>query len=172
MAAMQQLEARLDNVFDKNAPKLPANAKKTLVAWAPWVALVVGILTLWAAWALWSWANVANDLINYTNTLCATYAGTGCDAAAAASRMNLWIWVGIAVLLAEGILYLLAFPGLRAHKRAGWNYLYWGALINVAYAVISLVAGYGITNFFGSLIGSAIGFWLLFQVRSSYSNHA
>ena len=83
--------------------------------------------------------------------------------------MTLWIWLALAVLVVEAVLYLLAFPGLRDRKKFGWNYLYWGALVNVAYAVVSLFDGYnGVGNFVGALIGSAVGLWLLFQVRSSY----
>lgn len=165
-AKSDQLEITLDNIFEKNAPKLPANARKAIVEWAPWVALVVGILTLWGAWALWSWAHVANDLVNYANQLSVAYGGTP----VMDTRMTLWVWIGMVTLVIEGALYILAFfGGLREHKKSGWNYLYWGALVNVAYAVISLFTGYGFGGFLGSMIGSVIGFWLLFQVRSLYT---
>ena len=169
--AMNQLEAKLDTIFEKNAPKLPAGAKKVIVQYAPWVSLIVGLLSLWAAWALWGLAHTATAFIDYANQLSAAYGGS----ITTTVDMTLWVWLALAVLVVEAVLYLLAFPGLRDRKKAGWNYLYWGALLNVAYAVVSLFVSYsGVGSFIGALIGSAIGLWLLFQVRSSYmgSKHA
>jgi hypothetical protein len=163
----QQLETKLNDVFTKSTPQLPANSKKTLVEWSPWVALVVGVLSLWAAYALWGWAHAVTGLTDYVNSLCAAYGGASCNTSSVDS-MTLWVWLGLAVLIIEGVLYLLAFPGLRDRKKAGWDFLYWGALLNLIYAVISLFTNYGLGNFIGSLIGSILGLWLLFQVRSMY----
>lgn len=166
MITSKQLESKLDDLFEKNGPKLPANARKTLVKYAPWVSLAVGVLTLWGVLVLWQWATAANAIIDYANQFCAAYN----TCVAPESRLTMWIWLDLIVLAAQGALYLLAFPGLRTQKKQGWNYLYWGALVNVAYALVSLLSGYsGITGFVGALIGSAIGLWLLFQVRSNYT---
>ena len=76
----------------------------------------------------------------------------------------------MALVAVQGVIYLLAYPGLKAHKKAGWNYLFYGALLNVVYAVATLFNDYqGGSSFVGGLIGSAIGFYLLFQVRSAYT---
>lgn len=168
MAAVTGLEAKLEEVFVKNAPALPAGGKKWLVSAAPWIALIVGVLSLWSAYVLWHWAHAVNGLANFANELCNTYGGSGCNVAS--SRFSFWIWASIVVLAVEGVLYLLAYPGLKARSKSGWNYLYYGALVNIAYAVVSLFSDYrgGIGSFLGALIGSAIGFWLLFQIRSTY----
>ena len=168
-AKSDQLETTLGTLFEKNTPKLPPDARKMVAEWAPWAALVAGLLALWSAYALWTWAHVVSGILDYTNSLCAAYATYGCAPVAAASRMGIWVWLSLAFLLVEGGLFLLAFPGLRAHKKAGWNYLYWGALVNIGYSVVSLLTGYGIFNFLGSLVGSAIGLWLLFQVRAQFT---
>ncbi len=169
MAAMNQLEARLSDVFEKQAPKLPVGGKKAIVEWAPWASLIIGILTLLAAYWLWQWAHVVSGFIDYANSVCQAYRGPACITTAT-NNMSIWIWVGLLVLIVEGFLYIMAFPGLRDHKKSGWNYLYWGALVNVLYAVLNLFMGYNaVGNFVGGLIGSAIGLWLLFQVRSSYN---
>ncbi len=160
-----QLEMKLDEIFEKNAPKLPQGARKVIVEWAPWVALVVGLFSLLSAYWLWVAAHATSAFVDYANQLSAAYGGTTVSTA----NMTLWIWLALAVIVAEGILYLLAFPGLKAHKKAGWNYLYWGALLNVAYAVVNLFTFNGVGGLIGSLIGSAIGFWILFQVRSMYT---
>lgn len=174
MASSEQsgLETKLSEIFEKKAPQIPAGGKKVIVQWAPWVSLVVGIFTLLAAWSLWHWAHVANTALDYVNNLCnayGSYAGSSCNSVAD-HRLSLWVWLALIVLLVEGVLYVMAFPGLRDRKRQGWKYLYYGALVNVAYAVVSLFTSYNaVGNFIGALIGSAIGFWILFQIRSSYS---
>jgi hypothetical protein len=165
MADQLPLEKNLHEL-SKGLPVLPAGGRKVLVEWAPWLALVGGIFALWAAWGLWHWAHLANSLINYANSISAAYGGEPVG-----SRLTVGIWLGIAVLAVEGILYLLAFPGLRDRKKAGWNLLYWGAMLNIAYGLVVMFTDYGsVGNFIGSLIGSAISFYFLFQIRPAYKD--
>lgn len=164
-AKTDQLESKLDTIFEKNAPKLPASARKTIANWAPWVALVVGVLSVLSAYWLWQAANAVNTYLDLANQINAAYGG----AAVATTDMTLWVWLALIVLVVEGLLYLLAFPGLKARKKSGWNYLYWGALVNLGYAIVSLFTVNGAGGFLGALIGSAIGLWLLFQIRSEYA---
>lgn len=169
MANMLPLEQNLKDVFTKSTPPLPPKAKQVLVEWAPWLSLIAGVLSLWGAWALWHWANVANAFVDYANSLSAIYGGQ----TVVAERLTAVVWVGIAVLIVEGLIYLLAFPGLRDRKKSGWNLLYWGALVNIAYGVVVMFTAYGgFGNLLMSLIGTAIGMYLLFQIRSAYSADA
>jgi hypothetical protein len=166
MSALQNLETKLNDVFAKNAPKLPANGRKAIVEYLPWVNLVLGLLTLWAAYALWQWAHVANGLVDYANRLSAAYGGP----AVVTRRLSFMIWVGLVVLAVEAVLYIAAFPALRARKKAGWNLLFYALLVNAAYGVVVLFTDYGgFGSFVGSLIGSVIGLYFLFQIRGSYS---
>jgi hypothetical protein len=165
MADSLPLEKNLNDLFTKKAPVLPAGGKKIIVEWAPWLALLGGIASLWTAWILWHWAHVANAFVDYANSLSAVYGGPTVNV----QRMTFGIWLGIAVLAVEGVLYLLAFNGLRERKKSAWNLIYWGALLNVAYGVVVMFTDYGgIGSLVGSLIGSAIGLYFLFQVRSAY----
>lgn len=168
---LAQLETKMSEVFVGKAPALPAGGKKFIVEVAPWLALLGGVFSLLAGLSLWRWAHVANNAINYVNNLCDAYAvNAGACANISNSRLTFWIWLAIAVLVVEGVLYLLAFPGLRDRKKQGWNYIFYGGLVNVVYAVVSLFTDYNaVGGFIGSLIGAAIGFWLLFQVRSAYT---
>lgn len=164
MSAGSSLENTLGDVF-KNAPKLPENGKKALVQWLPWINLVLGILTLWSAYALWNWARLANGLIDYANSISKAFGGT----TVATNRLSIGIWLGIAVLVVEGVLYLAAFPGTRDRKKAGWNFMFYAALVNIVYAVVVIFTDYGgVGNLIGYLIGSAIGLYLLFQIKDAY----
>jgi hypothetical protein len=168
--ALGNLETKLNDVFVKSTPKLPEDAKKTLVRALPVISAVLGVLSLWGAYGLWHWAHLTENAVRYVNDLCNAYSVAGCGGATGASRFTIWLWASIILIGVEGVLYLLAFPGLRDHKKQGWNYLFYGALLNLAYAVVSLFTNYNsVGNFVGALIGSAIGFYLLFQLRSAYT---
>lgn len=162
---MDQLEKSLEGAF-KSAPKLPANGKKMIVEWLPWINLILGILTLWSAYAIYHWAHLANSLINYANSLSQAYSGTN----VIASRWSVGIYLSLIVLVVEAALYIMAFPGLKDRKKAGWNFLFYAALVNIVYGVVILFSNYGgAGNFIGSVIGSVIGLYFLFQVRDAYT---
>ncbi len=79
------------------------------------------------------------------------------------------IWLSIAVLVVEALLYIAAFNPTKARKKSGWDLLFYALLVNVAYGIVVAFTYYGgIGRLLGSLIGSAIGFYFLFQIRASY----
>ena len=164
---LKPLEEKLAEVF-KNAPKLPENTKKSLVnSWYPWIALIFGILQLLAAWSLWNAGHRANDLVNYANELSRAFGGGN-----VAPELGLFYWVALVFLAADAAILLLAYPGLKAKTKAGWDWLFLGSLLNVGYGVFSVFVddyyGGGIGRLFGALVGTAISMWLLFQVRDMY----
>jgi hypothetical protein len=164
MSSVDSLEKTLGDAF-KGAPKLPQGGKKALVQWLPWINLVLGILSLWTAYALWHWAHLANTLIDYANSLSRSLGGVG----VVTHRLSFGIWLGIIVLIIEGLFYLAAFPGTRDHKKAGWDLMFYALLVNAVYGVVILFTNYGgVGNLIGYLIGTVIGLYLLFQIRDSY----
>ncbi len=165
MSAVNSLEKSLADVF-KSAPKLPENGKKWLVKYLPWINVVLGALMLLAAWNLYHWAHTVNKLIDYANSFYKTSTGSNLNK----DRLTVGIWLAIIVLVVQAVLYIAAFRGTRDRKKAGWNLMFYAALVNIVYGVILLFTDYGgVGTFIMSLIGSAIGLWLLFQIRSSYS---
>ena len=165
MSALQSLETSLDEVFVKNAPALPPNGKKMIVEYLPYINLVLGVLTLLAAWSLYNAAHVVNSLVDYANNLSAAYGGTKIST----SHLTATVWLAIAILAVEAVLYIAAFSGTKARRKAGWDLLFYALLINVAYGIVAVFTDYGgVGRLIGSLIGSAIGFYFLFQIRASY----
>ena len=166
MNALQSLEKNLDDIFVKKAPPLPAGGKKALVEYLPWINLILGLLALLVIYGLWHWAHVANGLINYANSLSAAYGGPSVST----GRMGFGIWLGLIVLAAEALLYIAAFPATRDRKKSGWNLMFYALLLNVVYGVVIAFSSYGgVGSLISTLIGSAVGLYLLFQIRSSYS---
>ena len=164
MAALGSLETSLAGIF-KCLPNISEGARKTIVSWAPWLDLAAGILSLLSLYWLWQWAHLANAWVNAANQLSASL-GYG---NVATTRLTVGIWLALAVVAVEAVLYLAAFTGLKAQKKSGWNLIFYGAIVNVIYGVVLLFTDYGsVGNFLGYLIGSVIALWLLFQIRPAY----
>jgi hypothetical protein len=169
MSAVSDLENNLNDVFGRRAPTMPAGGKKFFVEFLPWLALLGGVLSLLAAWSLWHWARYASQAAEFVNNLAAVYGTDRIDT----NRFTLGIWLAIAVLVVEGVLYVLAFNDLRRHHKDGWNKLFYALLINIVYGVVVMFTDYGgVGSLVGSLIGAAIGMWILFQIRPAYSRLA
>ena len=56
---------------------------------------------------------------------------------------GVFAWLAFIFLIAAGVLYLLAFPGLRDRKKAGWDYLFYGVLFYLPYALALLLSPFG-----------------------------
>jgi hypothetical protein len=166
MSALQPLETALDDIFVKKAPPLPPSGKKALVKYLPWINLILGVLALIVAYTLWHWAHVVNGLVNYANSLSAAYGGQPI----ATNRMGVGIWLGLILITVEAVLYIAAFSATRGRKKSGWDLLFYALLLNIVYGVVILFTNYGsgIGSFFMDLISSAVGLYLLFQIRASY----
>lgn len=161
MSAFEGLEKSLNEVFVKKAPALPEGGKKFIVTVIPWVCLIVGLLSLWSILTLWHWAHLTNGYADQLNQLYGTNV--------AVHNLDAWVWLGMAVLAIEAVLYLLAFSPTRKLQKHGWDLLFYALLVNLVYGFVSIFASYGgFASFIGYAIGTAIGLWLLFQVRAKY----
>ncbi len=166
MGVTKQLEDSLAKIF-KDLPALPDSSKEGLAKVWPWLALVGGVVQLLAALALWHLANWASRVTDLANSLSVYYAGYK---AGPSSFDKTIIYLGILMLVVDAVILLMAFPKLQKRERGGWDLLFLGALINLAYGVVQIFTYQrGIGSFIGSLVGSAIGFYLLFQVREKFS---
>lgn len=164
MAQLDKLETTLDDVLNKKAPfKIPENGRRTLAGALWWLALVFGVLQLWAAWGLWRVAHWTDQLADYANSLAAVYGGP------VTNDLGAFYYLALVVLAVTAVLSLLAAPGLKAMKKAGWNLLFYSMLVNVAYGVVVLFVSYGgFGDMVWALISSLIGAYLLFQVRGEF----
>lgn len=169
MSAIDSLEKKLNEIFVKQMPALPKGFKKWLVTYVPWINLVLGALTVLVALGLWRAAHRVNELVEYANQLSEAYGVPG----AKAEDLSIFFWFALIVLLVEAALYIAAFPSMRDKKKSGWNLLFYALLINVVYGFIVMFTNYGgVGSFLGTIIGSAIGGYFLFQIRSSYTKTA
>lgn len=164
MELVHKAEKALEQPFGA-LPALPKETKKGLASIWPWLALIAGILQLVAAWGLYDWARTWGNAINELNRFAASF---GVDTGR--SGFTVWVWIAIVVLVIDAVILLAAFPKLQKKQKAGWDLLFLAALINLAYGLVSLFIDErgGIGSLFFALLGSAIGFYLLFQVREHF----
>ncbi len=159
-----KLEKTMDEYFVDKAPfQIPANGKKALVEWLPWISLIFGVLSLLAALGLWHAGHTVNILVDYANTISQAYGGETVS-------LGFMYYIALLALVVEGALMLIAFPGLRAKsKKRGWDILLLSTLLNFIYGIFVAFTDYGsIGNIIGSLIGVVIGLYILAQIKSHY----
>lgn len=159
------LEKWLDTIFGKKFPvQLPKDIRDTLVKIAPWLALVGGVIGLAASWGFWRSGHAVNQLVNWANQFSTALGGE-----AVTNRLGFMWYVSLVVMVVQSLLMLAAYGGLKEQKKIGWNLLFYSSLVSVVLAVAYLfTSGYGFFSFVGSLIGTAIGMFLLFQIRGHY----
>ncbi len=169
MIVVKKLETQIGGLF-KSAPPLSEKSKKSLVNAWPVIALIFGVIQLFAAWSLWGLTRYVDRLNDVTNTLSMYYTGR---VAGLTSFDKTLIYLALIVLVLDAAILLMAYPELKKKSKAGWDLLFIGSLINLAYAVVSIfIDDRGFTSFLFSLLGSAVGFYLLFQVKDHYKTTA
>ncbi len=153
------LENALDGVFGSKSPyQLPTDMKDLFVKIVPWLSLIAGILGFLSAISLWRMAHYLNISIVEGMSDYIT------------PQLNLAFWLSLLLTLAFSVLALMAFPGLKAMKKVGWNLMFYSMLANIAYGIASLFySNGGVFGLISALIMSAIGFYILFQIRNRYN---
>lgn len=143
---LNQLESTLDLYLGQKAPALPANWKEVLVKVAPWVVLVLLVLSLPAVLALLGIGALLSPL---------SFAAGG--AMGGATYM-----LSMVLLIISLVLEALAIPGLFKKSRQGWTFLYYSTLVSIVSSLVSF-------NVIGGLLFSLISLYLLFQVKNLYT---
>lgn len=144
----------------KNLPALPEGLRRWLANNAYWLALIGGLLGLLSAWGMWQVLQQTENVLISMYTYGVAY---GQDYRVA-------IWVTLITTVVQSVLLLMAYNGLRAQSKKGWNMLFYVGLLSVVTIVAYLLtATYGVGNAIGSLIGMAISFYFLFQIRGYFT---
>lgn len=164
MKELQKVEDGVGKAL-KGLPDISDSARESVAKVLPVLAIIGGVFQLAAAYWVFKLAHVAEQVDNFVKSYSVLTGGVY----GLSSTDKFLIYVGAGVLLVEAVIMLMAYSGLSERKKKGWDLLFLGALINVAYSVVSLfITGRGFGSFLFGLVGSAFGLWLLFQVKSKY----
>lgn len=152
------LEKWVDETFNtKNPVKLPEGARSWFANNLWWLAIVGGVLGIISVFQAW-------QLVNYANTFSSTYGYL------VTRSIGTTFYVSLAISLVESIILLVASPQLRAHKKSGWNLVFYVSLISIALGIFyALTPQYGAGGLIGALIGVAISWTILSQIRSHFA---
>ena len=141
---LTQLEENLDLYFGKKAPALPTSAKEAIVNFAPWVTLILIIMSLPAVLAILG-----------IGSILAPFSFLG-GANAGFTYMLSLIFLAVSVLFEA-----LAIPGLFKKSKKGWNFVFYSTLVGILSNVVSMNVG-------NLILGALIPLYILFQIKSYY----
>lgn len=147
----QGFVGKFETVF-KGLPHLPKGIVEFLVSITPWLAGLGGIGNVYGGLTGLFFSQRRAGMWQYVKA----YSGIGNGYFIATSILS----------LLTGALLLMAFTPLKGRKLNGWMFLFWVNILGLVQSVISMVFGYG--GLVGTLIGAAIGFYVLFEVKKSY----
>jgi hypothetical protein len=137
---MEALISQLNVWFGQKAPALPVKAKEVIVKIAPWLSLVMVVLAAPAVLALIGFGGYVGRYAMY-----GAYSGS-------------WYWIFAAATI---VLNILALPGLFKPSKSGWMFSFYAVLVGGVQNIVMMNLG-------ELIIGLAIGFYILFQIKSYY----
>ncbi len=141
---LAKLENLLAEYLVKKAPAIPANFKEVIVKFAPWVTLIILILTLPLVLAVFG----LGALLAPLSFMGGMTAGTNYILTLVLSGIQL-------------VLEAMAIPGLFKRTKGAWNLVFYAALVGGIQNLVTFNLG-------GLLIGTLLSLYILFQVREYY----
>jgi len=142
--APKDLIGFLDFYLVKKAPfQIPDAGRELIVKFGPWIILILLVVALPALLFL---LGIGSALM--------PFGGVGYASGFGLAAIFLIIRLG---------LQAASLPGLFARKMIGWKLAFYGQLVSFVYSL----ASYAII---GGIIGTLIGLYILFQVRSLYKD--
>jgi hypothetical protein len=151
---LANLEAKLNMYFVEKAPfQLPDNVKEILVKIAPWLALIVFVITLPSFLVIFG-------IGSYFSTFNTYFGG-----------YSTMFYVSSVFLGIQLVILGISIPGLFGRKRSAWNLLYYSQLVSILAGIFSWLNWPShIGSLIGTAIGALIGLYLIFQIRTYYTN--
>ena len=163
MESLHTLEKTIADWY-KNVPHLPKGGQKWIAENVWWITLIVVILGVFGVFSLFT-------VIAGLSVLTAGYGAYGGYATVAAGLGGLALaaaWVSLAALAASTVVLAFAVSPLKTHGKKGWDLLFLSEVIYFALGVIGAVISFNFAGIIGPVIGAAIGFYFLFEIRSYF----
>lgn len=141
---MHDVIKKLEDFFAK-APHLPNDIREIIVKIAPYLAIIGIVFSVPAIFALFGIGLMTAPVV-----MMGGYGG-------------MWMLAG-AFAIANLVLLVLAFPGLKARTQKGWMYTFYSVLLGAVQSLLSL-------NLVGLIIFTTLELYILFEVKSHYHGH-
>lgn len=165
MDSLHKFEATVAEWY-RDVPHLPKGGQRWIADNAWWIILVAvifgafGIVSLFTLIAGLSVVTTTYGIYGSAyNTIAPTvYTGMGLVTA----------WITLASLAASTVIMACAITPLKAQKKKGWDLLFLSDIIYFALVVLAAVVSFNFFGIVGPLIGTAISFYFLFEIRSYF----
>lgn len=142
---LSNLEAKIEKtVLSKSIPGLPESVKEIIVKLTPWLVLLSLILffpVILAAFGL--------------SALVLPFSFMG------GIRVGFGYTLTLVFTFGMVILELMALPGLFKRQQKAWRLVFYSVLLSLTQQLLNL-------DLLGLLVGGAVSFYFLFQVKSKY----
>lgn len=147
-----QAQGYIDSVraIFKDLPHLPANIREVLAKIIPWLTIVGAVLSA----------------ISGALNIFVAVGVTSTDPEVLPRSDSELIILGLLSLLSAYISFL-AFPLLKERNYSGWILLFWSSVLSAVMSLVTLF--FGDTSILGVVLGTAIGFYLTFEIESLYT---
>ena len=143
-SAIGQLEKQLELYLVDKAPAIPKGWRELIVKIAPWLSVIMVVVSLPAILAVFGLTAVFSPFAY----MAAGGHGTGLTLS--------WFF-----LIAMMILEILAIPGLFKRAKSAWYLLFYATLLGAVQNLIMFNLG-------GLIIGTLLSLYILFQVKQYY----
>lgn len=140
---LKEWEEKLNVYFGERAPKLPESVAKFIVKATPYL-MIIGLIFSLPAILLSLGLGAFLTPLSFLNMRYAFH-------------FSFWTVFSLAVL----VLRVMAIPGLFKRSKSAWNLMFYASLITALSSLLSLSLG-------SLIIGSAISWYFLFQIRKYY----
>lgn len=141
---MNDFIVKLDEIFGKKAPQLPAKFRELIVKFSPYLVIIFLIFWLFSLFAFVTSMMLASALGYYSIQ---------------GSMMKIFFTLVLSIVVE--VLQLIALPGLSKRTHKSWDLLFYSTLVWLLGMLVSF-------NLAGFVIGGLLSFYILFQVRSYY----
>lgn len=168
MESLHKLETTIADWY-KNVPHLPKNVSKWIaenVWWIVLIAVILGVFGLFTGFVA----------IAGLSALTASYGAANPYYGAAMMQANVGAslaaaWVALAGLAVSTVVMALAISPLKDQKKKGWDLLFLSDVVYFVIAVIGAVVSFQFFGIISPIIGAAISFYFLFEIRSHFLGH-
>ena len=137
------LENKINIYFGEKAPKLPEGVAEFIVKYGPYLAIVGLIISL--------------GTILTSFGIFSTFMPMSAYGYAYGYHFSFWSVFSLIVMVLQAI----AIPGLLKRAKSAWNLMFYASLVSALSALLSLSLG-------SLVIGTAISWYFLFQIRKYY----
>lgn len=167
MESLHTLETTIARWYS-GLPHLPKNVQKWIGENIWWIILVIFILSVLGIFSLIGGITALSTLSGAAYGIYGAYGASQVNAGAALTAA----WVALVGALVTTAVLGLAISPLKERKKKGWDLLFFSDLAYLVITVAGMLVSFNFGGIIGTIIGTAIGFYFLFEVRGYFLPHS